>query len=271
MTEPREIVARSRTPRREILGWVLGYIGGGMASAIFVLLVLDDVSAENFERIRWVGPWAADFFLIAAIPTFLWVKERGTPRARPRSGGYITPGIARVRQTLLDLEGRQGLALMFIIIQVTAAVGALAFGYVQDALGGKRIYRITLVRWIVAIVLIYQTPDIASALTIALNRQVEAQYVFLVVGIMAGLSLRSCQSATRTLVGLFSPLSRTAEFFGFWGLALKLAGFFGLLAIGLPQAVLELQTAVPLCVLLFAIALLLSRRIDEMPEQRQVV
>src|SRR5690606_41646157 len=51
-------------------GWALGYVGG-MASAVFVLLVLGEVSAENFARIRWVGPWAAAFFLVAAIPTFV--------------------------------------------------------------------------------------------------------------------------------------------------------------------------------------------------------
>jgi MFS transporter, UMF1 family len=87
--------------------------------------------------------------------------------------------------------------------------------------------------------------------------------VFLVVGSVAGLSLGSCQSATRTLVGLFSPLSRAAEFFGFWGLSLKLAGVVGLLSIGLLQAALGLHTAVLFCVLLFAVALFISRRIDE--------
>lgn len=279
-------------------GWALGYIGG-MASAVFVLLVLGEVSAENFQRIRWVGPWAAGFFLVAAIPTFLWVKERGKPQLRPPGTGYIVLGITRVRRTLLDLQGHRDLALlllstffamsgiyivitysfiygaqvvgwessvrtlMFIIVQITAAIGALTFGFIQDYLGGKRTYQITLVMWIVAILLIYLTPDIATLLTTALDREVEAQYVFLVVGVMAGLSLGSCQSATRTLVGLFSPLSRTAEFFGFWGLALKLAGFFGLLTIGLLQAALGLQTAVLFCVLLFAAALFASRHIDE--------
>lgn len=279
-------------------GWALGYIGG-MASAVFVLLVLGEVSAENFQRIRWVGPWAAGFFLVAAIPTFLWVKERGKPQLRPPGTGYIVLGITRVRRTLLDLQGHRDLALlllstffamsgiyivitysfiygaqvvgwessvrtlMFIIVQITAAIGALTFGFIQDYLGGKRTYQITLLMWIVAILLIYLTPDIATLLTTALDREVEAQYVFLVVGVMAGLSLGSCQSATRTLVGLFSPLSRTAEFFGFWGLALKLAGFFGLLTIGLLQAALGLQTAVLFCVLLFAAALFASRHIDE--------
>jgi MFS transporter, UMF1 family len=279
-------------------GWALGYIGG-MVSAVFVLLVLGEVSAENFERIRWVGPWAAAFFLFAAIPTFVWVRERGKPQQLPPGTGYVAIGVRRVRGTLRRLEQHRDLGvllvsmffamngiyiiityafiygaqvvgwdpgvrtLMFVIVQITAAVGALGFGFIQDRLGAKRTYQITLVMWMVAIALIYLTPALGTWLSAALGRTVEAQHVFLVVGSVAGLSLGSCQSATRTLVGLFSPLSRAAEFFGFWGLSLKLAGVVGLLSIGLLQAALGLHTAVLFCVLLFAVALFISRRIDE--------
>jgi len=279
-------------------GWALGYIGG-MVSAVFVLLVLGEVSAENFERIRWVGPWAAAFFLFAAIPTFIWVRERGTPQQLPPGSGYVAMGISRVRGTLRGLERHKDLAvllasmffamngiyiiityafiygaqvvgwdpgvrtLMFVIVQITAAAGALGFGFIQDRLGAKRTYQITLVMWMVAIALIYLTPALGDGLSRAFGRTIEAQHVFLVVGSVAGLSLGSCQSATRTLVGLFSPLSRTAEFFGFWGLSLKLAGVVGLLSIGLLQAALGLHTAVLFCILLFAVALFISRRIDE--------
>ena len=279
-------------------GWALGYIGG-MVSAVFVLLVLGEVSTENFERIRWVGPWAAAFFLFAAIPTFVWVRERGKPQQLPPGTGYLAIGVRRVRGTLRGLEQHRDLAvllvsmffamngiyiiityafiygaqvvgwdpgvrtLMFVIVQITAAIGALGFGFIQDRLGAKRTYQITLVMWMVAIALIYLTPALGAWLSAALGRTVEAQHVFLVVGSVAGLSLGSCQSATRTLVGLFSPLSRAAEFFGFWGLSMKLAGVVGLLSIGLLQAALGLHTAVLFCVLLFAVALFISRRIDE--------
>ncbi|HUO86761.1 MAG TPA: MFS transporter, partial [Thermoanaerobaculia bacterium] len=39
----------------------------------------------------------------------------------------------------------------------------------------------------------------------------------------AGLGIGSLQSACRALVGLFAPLEKTGEFFGFWGLAGKAA------------------------------------------------
>jgi len=279
-------------------GWALGYIGG-MASAVFVLLILGEVSAENFDRIRWVGPWAAGFFLVAAIPTFVWLRERGKPRELPQGKGYVAIGIGRVRETLRELTQYRDLAtlllsilfamsgiyiiityafiygaqvigwdedvrtLMFIIVQITAAAGALGFGFIQDRLGAKRTYQITLLMWIAAIALIYLTPALAQGMSQLLGRPIAAQHVFLVVGSVAGLSLGSCQSATRTLVGLFSPLSRAAEFFGFWGLSMKLAGVAGLLSIGLLQAAFGLQRAVLFCILLFAAALFVSRRVDE--------
>lgn len=279
-------------------GWALGYVGG-MFSAVFVLLVLGEVSAENFDRIRWVGPWAAVFFLVAAIPTFLWVREPGKSQSMPPGVHYARLGIERVHQTLRRLEQHRDLAimlvsaffaisgvaiiitfsfiygaqvigwdeevrtLMFIIVQITAAIGAVGFGFIQDRIGAMRTYRITLILWIASIALIYLTPIFTAWLRDTLDVDWEAQYVFLVVGCMAGLSLGSCQSAIRTIVGLFSPLSRAAEFFGFWGLSLKLASMLGLLAIGLLQVLFGLHNAILFCILLFATALVVSYRVKE--------
>ncbi len=279
-------------------GWALGYVGG-MVSAVFVLLVLGEVSLANFDRIRWVGPWAGFFVFLAALPTFIWLRERGKARPLPAGRSYLGIGIGRVRETLQGLGEHRDMALvlasmffsmsgiyiiityafiygaqvigwdqdirtlMFVIVQLTAAAGAFGFGFVQDRLGARLTYQVTLVMWIAAIILIYLTPWLAGVLSTALGREVEAQHVFLVVGSLAGLSLGACQSTTRTLVGLFSPLSRAGEYFGFWGLSLKLAGVFGLLSIGLLQALLGLKVAVLFCVVLFGAALLVSRGVDE--------
>jgi UMF1 family MFS transporter len=284
-------------------GWALGYVGG-MVSAVFVLLVLGDVSLANFDRIRWVGPWAGFFVLVAALPTFIWLRERGTPRPLPAGRSYLGIGVDRVRQTVQSLGEHRDMALvlasmffamsgiyiiityafiygaqvigwdqdirtlMFVIVQITAAAGAFGFGFVQDRIGAQRTYQLTLVMWMAAIILIYLTPWLAEALSGALGRTIQAQHVFLVVGSVAGLSLGACQSTTRTLVGLFAPLSRAAEYFGFWGLSLKLAGVFGLLSIGLLQALLGLKTAVLFCVLLFGVALVISRGVNEQRGRR---
>ncbi|NLC20683.1 MAG: MFS transporter, partial [Halomonadaceae bacterium] len=91
----------------------------------------------------------------------------------------------------------------------------------------------------------------------------EAQHLFLFVGCLAGLSLGSSQSASRTLVGLFSPEQKSAEFFGFWGLANKLAGVFGIVALGLLQSLVGLQASILLCAGLFIMAILICLAVNQ--------
>jgi UMF1 family MFS transporter len=83
------------------------------------------------------------------------------------------------------------------------------------------------------------------------------------MGAMAGLCLGATQSASRTLVAVFSPESKSAELFGFWGLFGKLASIFGLLSLGVLQVHLGLQSAILLCSLFFLAALLLALLVRE--------
>ncbi len=279
-------------------GWAFGYFGG-LASTAFALLFLGEVSVENFQRVRWVGPFAAVFFLLAAIPTFLWLKERGRPRRLARPAQYLTLGVRRVRGTLAAVGDRRDLAwllgsvffamagiyivitftfiygaqvvqwneqtrvVMFVVVQLTAAAGALGFGAIQDRVGAKCTYQGTLLLWLLAILLIYATPRIASWLSSWYGVVVEPQYVFLVVGTLAGVCLGGTQSAGRTLVGLFAPKKKAAEFFGFWGLSAKLAAIVGILGLGLLQAFVGLHTAILFCMVLFALAVVVAIPINE--------
>ncbi|UYV19611.1 MFS transporter [Halomonas qaidamensis] len=277
-------------------GWALGYIGGLFAAG-FTLMVLGEATADNFERIRWVGPFAAGFFLVAAIPTFLWMKERGVPQ--PHGVSYRRIAMQRVRSTFAELRYFKDLTIflvsllfsmagvyiiiafafiygaqvigweegvrniMFIIVQVTAAAGALGFGFLQDKLGAKRTYQMTLALWVIAIIAIWATPELTDWVNSRYAVEWQAQHVFLVVGCLAGLSLGSSQSASRALVGLFSPLEKSAEFFGFWGLANKLAGVFGIVMLGVLQTLIGLQASILLCVALFVIAMLICAVVNE--------
>lgn len=277
-------------------GWALGYIGGLFAAG-FTLVVLGEATLDNFERIRWVGPFAAGFFLLAAIPTFLWLKERGVPQ--PSGVAYRRIAQQRVLATLHELRYFKDLSvflvsllfsmagvyiiiafafiygaqvigwdesvrnIMFIIVQVTAAAGALGFGFIQDKLGAKHTYLMTLALWITAIVAIWATPELTTWVNSRFGWQWQSQYVFLVVGCLAGLSLGSSQSASRALVGLFSPLAKSAEFFGFWGLANKLAGVLGIVMLGVLQTLIGLQASILLCVGLFIVAMLICAGVNE--------
>ncbi len=192
-------------------GWALGYIGGLFAAG-FTLVVLGEATADNFERIRWVGPFAAGFFLVAALPTFLWMKERGVPQ--PHAVSYRRIALQRVRSTFTELRyfkdltvflvsllfsmagvyiiiafafiyGAQVIGweesvrnIMFIIVQITAAAGALGFGFLQDKLGAKRTYQMTLALWVIAIVSIWATPELTGWVNSHYAVQWQAQYVF---------------------------------------------------------------------------------------------
>jgi len=280
------------------MGWALGYLGGLIATA-FALSFLGDVSAENYDRIRLVGPLAAVFFLLAAIPTFVYVREPLTTEVHPivplwhrlrttwaaldqfadlrrllvsiffcMAGLYIIISFAFIYGSQVIGWDEQVRILMFVIVQVTAAVGALVFGYGQSYLGARRTYLITLMLWMVAIVVLWQTPNIAL-LAQSFGHAWQPQYIFLFAGCLAGLGLGASQSAGRALVGMLTPYDKAAEFFGFWGMTAKLAAVFGLLGLGLLQAWVGLATAIVFCLLLFMIAFWTALSINAQRGQHQ--
>lgn len=279
-------------------GWALGYLGG-LVSAGFVIVFLGDATAENFERIRWVGPFAAAFFLVAAIPTFMWLKEPGVRSKLPEGETFTSIGFQRLGRTLKEIGKFRELAiflisvffamagiyivisfafiygdqvvkwdeevriLMFVIVQITAAAGAVFFGYLQDRIGAKLTYNLSLMLWFTGVVGIWAVTDITDWINIQFGLEMEAQYVFLYIGVIAGLSLGSSQSASRALVGLFTPENKAAEFFGFWGLSNKLAGVFGIIGLGLLQTEFGLHQSILFCAALFLIAVLISLFVDQ--------
>lgn len=280
------------------LGWALGY-AGGLVAAGFALLYLGEVSADNFERIRWVGPFAAVFFLLAAIPTFLWVREPAIGRRRALDPSFVREGYGRLRATLHSISrfpdlsrlflsilfamagvyvivafsfiyGAQVIGwsettrnLMFIVVQVTALVGALVFGWMQGRWGGRRTYALTLLLWIAAILAIFFVRELTGWMERAFGIALSVEQMFLFAGLLSGLSLGSSQSVGRALVGAFSPENRAAELFGFWGMFSKLAAIFGLFGVGLLQYALGLEGAVLFCIVLFAAALIPLAGVDE--------
>lgn len=279
-------------------GWALGYIGG-LFSAGFVIAYLGEPTADNFDRIRWVGPFAALFFMLAAIPTFIWVKEPGARKPLPKGETFYSMGFKRLGETLKMVSMFKDLTvflvsvffamagiyivisfafiygdqivkwdesvrvLMFIVVQITAAIGAFAFGFIQDKIGAKLTYNLTLGLWFIGVMGIWGVTDITNWLNSTFGQEYEVQYVFLNIGVIAGLSLGSSQSASRALVGLFTPEQKSAEFFGFWGLANKIAGVVGIIGIGLLQAEFGLHQSVLFCAFLFLAAIIVCFFVNE--------
>ena len=108
--------------------------------------------------------------------------------------------------------------VLILVVNVTAAIGAFGFGYLQDAIGHVRAvgaHAGGLDRHGVSLA---TSPKAASAFWVAAN--------------LAGLCMGSSQAAGRAIVGYLAPPARLAEFFGLWGLAVKAASIFGPLTYG---------------------------------------
>lgn len=232
-------------------GWALGYVGG---------LVSLGASLAYIGWAQGHGQGAADFvpvtmlmtaaiFLLASLPALLILRERATPQP----GRAVNSAWTQVRHTLSHLErlpdlkrflactvlyqaGTQAVItlaaiyasqvfhfdtqrtiLLVLVVNVTAAFGAFVFGHVQDRIGHVRAIALTLLGWIVMVGLAWAAPD---------------ERMFWLAANLAGLCMGASQSAGRALVGLLAPPAQQAEFFGLWGLAVKLASIIGPLTYG---------------------------------------
>jgi UMF1 family MFS transporter len=109
------------------------------------------------------------------------------------------------------------LIVLYIVVQISALAGALAWAGPTDRLGPRRVVMITLCQWAVIVIVTYwvQTP---------------AQ--FYVVAVIAGTGLGAIQAASRTLLTTLIPRGMEAEMFGFYTLCGKSAAVMGPLVFG---------------------------------------
>ncbi len=251
-----EIAGQSEMGRISGYGWSLGYLGGLLVLGLCLVYIQwaqshGDSVNEYVPVTMWI---TATLFAIAALPTFIWLRERAIPQPLVPGENYFRIGFARVRHTLAHARHYRDLfrflitlavyycgintvvvlaaiyaqetmgfsmqenIVLILVVNITAAAGAFLFGLVQDRLGSVRTLGATLAIWITALVLAYF---------------IETRAGFWVVANLVGVALGSSQSAGRALVGQFSPPARAAEFFGLWGLAGKLAAVIGPLVYGL--------------------------------------
>ncbi|HEY9871455.1 MAG TPA: MFS transporter [Candidatus Obscuribacterales bacterium] len=250
-----ELGPQDQLGRISAFGWSIGYLGGllvlGACLAYVSWAQAHGQTSTQFVPVTML--MVAAVFGAAATPTFLWLSERAVPRALPAGQSYLTIGFSRLRKTLSEATRFQDLLrflitllvyscgtstvvvlaavyaeqvmgfktsdtiTMMILVNLTAAAGAFVFGHVQDRLGSVRTLSLSLVVWLAATLLAAVTHD-RTGFWIAAN--------------LMGIAMGSSQSAGRALVGQFSPPERSAEFFGLWGLSVKLASVIGPLTYG---------------------------------------
>jgi len=231
-------------------GWSFGYLGGLLALGLGLGYVqwaqAHGQTATQFVPVTMLI--TAAVFALAAAPMFLFVQERAAPRTGVTVTNFIAESTQRMWQTLRHIHVHRDFGwlmvcgffyqggisvvialaaiyaqqamhftmaqtmLLILLVNVTAAIGAFFFGYVQDAIGHRATLAITIIGWVVMVLLAAMSTE-AMGFWIAAN--------------IAGLCMGSSQSAGRAMVGVFAPTARLAEFYSLWNVALWLSGVVG--------------------------------------------
>ena len=99
-------------------GWGLGYLGGLGCLFLIMPLIEGGFSLENVGNLRLAWVVTALFFLVAGVPTFLFLRERA-PRGPSRSfAEYTRIGFSRLSTTAHSLRHFTELARFLLIFFV---------------------------------------------------------------------------------------------------------------------------------------------------------
>ena len=97
-----------------------------------------------------------------------------------------------------------------IVLNVTAGIGALAMGFLDDILGGKNTIQISNVGFIIACTLAVIAPDFNNG-----------RFIFWIAGSMIGIFSGPNQAASRSLMGRMTPKNKENQFYGFFAFSGK--------------------------------------------------
>ena len=248
----RKLADNNRIAKVSAWGWSLGYVGGLFTLGVCLWWVLSQqaAGAKAQDYIPWTLVITGVIYALASLPTFMFLRERAQPRDATESIGVLAkfkqswrqlgafPDLKRffwaglayqaglaVVITLASVYAEQALGFkmadtikLLLVVNVSAAIGAFIFGIIQDRIGHKPTLTITLLMWITTVVIAYVW---------------HTQAGFWVAANCAGLCLGASQSGGRALVGVLSPRAQVAEFYGLWGLVVRLAGVVGPVLYGL--------------------------------------
>lgn len=250
-----ELASVKSMGRVSAFGWAAGYLGGLFslgACLIYVNWARSHGQVET-QYVPVVMCACSVCFAVFSCPTFMWLKERAIPDPTIRPRDYVRAGFSRLRRTLGHARHYRDLfnflltlmlyscgtttvvhlasvyaqqvmhftvqdcIKMILVVDITAIIGAVSFGWVQDRIGAVRTLFITLSIWVVAILLAGVATSPAG---------------LWVAGNLIGISMGATGSVGRALVSEFSPPGRSGEFLGLWGVAVKLATAIGAVTFG---------------------------------------
>lgn len=288
-----DLAPPDRVGRLSGYGWAFGYVGGLLALLVVrdvVPLLPDEYATAGDSNASFIYLVIAVWYLVFSLPALVWLKG-GRARASADSPPTDAPRysirsiVTTLRAfpvmatflfayflyndgltTVIEFVGiftKDALAftprdnvLLFLILNVVAAPGAVAFGFALDRLGGKRAIIITLVCWMLVVV----------GAVLATSKM-----SFWPVAILAAVVIGATQASSRSLMAKFAPAHRTAEFMGLLAVGGRASAIMGPVAYGLVADGFAEQLgvaganrlAVGLIGILFLVALVVMLRVDE--------
>jgi len=232
--------------------WAAGYIGAIVCLVLVLMLfILPETPAlgldkHSAEHVRVTMPFAAVWFLVFAVPLFLWVDEG--PAAEGHPGVIATllegwrtarsiPGLLRFM--IARMVYADGLVVVFafggiyatnvfgftqddvivfaIAINFTAGAGAAFIGWLEDKIGGFNTVRLSLVCLLILVTIVLLSPD---------------RRFFWGSALILGFFIGPVQSASRTVVARIVPPAQQARIFGLYMISGKATSFAGPLLYG---------------------------------------
>ena len=246
-----EIATPDEMPKVSGNGWAVGSVGG-ILCLVIVLVPISLIGGALVVRLSLV--FTAVFFIVSALPAFLWIEERAKPQQLPAGKNYFSLAFGRIARTLREVRNfrefikfmiaflvyndgilmildfgailggvlfgmeQQELIIFMIIVQLASVAGAYLFGLFANDFGGKRSLVFSLVLTCVPVIWLFFTEN-------------RVQFYF--IGALVGFALTGVQSVSRTMVGLFSPPGKSAEFYGFFAVVGRTSSFIGPTIFGL--------------------------------------
>ncbi len=240
-----EIVETESIEKISGIGWGIGYIGGLTA------LVCMAFMAPSVAGGKTVVLLAGAMYALFALPSFVLLKDSpSTVGAAPAS---MADGFLRIVATFKEIRSyrtvfmfllgyffvadamstiivffssytvytlhfsvRQNVMLL-MIIQLSAAAGSVATGFIAKRIGALQTVILTIVVWIGALLGIFAFSSTSA---------------FYVLSVCAGLVLGGTQATARSFIARESPAEKQGEFFGFMTFGSKVAAIFGPLLYG---------------------------------------
>ena len=230
-------------------GWAIGMLGG--VATLLIAVVPMQLIGNDF--IPYTFLITAFIYAISSLPMYFHVHETSPVIPIPDGETLLSVSFKHLGETFRDIRqykvflrymvafliyndgimmlmdfaaiigatlfglGQVQLIIFVIIIHITGALGALAFGRLSDEKSSK---------WAILISLIIL---IASVITLFF---VKSTLGFFIVGAFAGFTLSGAQAVSRTMVSQLAPAGKTTEFYGFLSVAGRTSTFIGPLVFG---------------------------------------